>query len=56
MWGFLFRTDHYRNITAALISVCVNPHASGTSTNVHASITSPFELFSAAELELDTRR
>jgi len=43
----------YRKSAAAFISVCVNPHASGTSTNVHARITSTFELCSAAEPELD---
>jgi len=53
MWGFAFAPIFYCNSAAALISVCVNPHASGTSTKVHASITPNFPLFSAAELELD---
>lgn len=43
----------YLNSAAALISVCVNPHVSGTSTNVHESITRPLLLFSAGELALD---
>ena len=42
----------YLNIAADLMSVCVTPQNSGTSTNVHASITRNLPLFSARELEL----